>query len=157
MVNNLKHQNKLVINIPVKLKYKVIYFREHRHIYVYSRNYFCKLILPVGNIIIKPELNLVCIMTELTSSLTAVLKNQINLITSSLTTYFLKKIKIAGKSYRIEKLGRGFNLTVGHTLDTHIFIPNLIQKQTTKHKLIFYYLNTKKLQRYFYKIIYLRL
>jgi len=85
------------------------------------------------------------------------LRGQVKLLSDSLTRYFLKKIKIAGKSYRIEKLENGFNLTVGHTLNTYVCLENIKQHQATKHKLVFYFINFKKLQQNFFKIIYLRL
>jgi len=96
-------------------------------------------------------------ITDNQTHISEILKHQIKLLLYSITSYFFNKIKIAGKSYRIEKLENGFNLTVGHTLNTYLCIKNIIQNQQTKHKIIFYFTNFKKLKQNFFKIIYLRL
>lgn len=123
---------------------------------MYNKSFFLKLLIK-SKLSVKPSLNLINIEIKNPTFLVKVLENQLKLINYTLNSYFLKKIKIAGKSYRIEKVGYGFNLTVGHTLNTYIYVKNIIQNQPSKHKLIFFFLNKKKLQLNFYKIIYLRL
>ncbi len=145
------------INIPVKLFFKVIKNNNTSLLCIYNENFTLSLVLKNSIIKVNNNLSAVCVQFKNPIILNKILENQLKLITHTLTSYFLKKIKIAGKSYRIEKIGRGFNLTVGHTLKTYIHIYNVLKKQTTKHKIIFFYLNLRKLQNNFFKIIYLRL
>lgn len=151
-------KNLLKINIPVKLFFKIIkYDKLYKVIYFYNIDFFFFFLISNCDCKIKPSINTIVVRFLANDFLKKKLENQIKTILYAMTTYFFKKIKIAGKSYRIEKNGIGFNLTVGHTLDTHIYIYNTIQKQTTKHKLIFYYLNNNKVKQNLFKIIYLRL
>lgn len=125
--------------------------------YIYNNNFYFKWFLNEVDFLINKSSNIITITFKQIGLKSNYVKNQLKLLNYSLTSYFLKKIKIAGKSYRIEKIGYGFNLTVGHTLNTYISIKNIIQRQTTKHKLVFFFINKKKTQNNFYKIIYLRL
>lgn len=143
--------------LPSNIKTKVINIKKHNSLYLYNDCFYFEIYLKNTSIKIKNSMNSIFLETKKSYFDLNKLKTQIKNLNKSLTTYFLKKIKIAGKSYRIEKLGLGFNLTVGHTLKTCIFIKNIIQKQPTKQKLIFYYINSYRLQHNFYKIIYLRL
>ncbi len=149
--------NLIKINIPTKIFFKILKNNNILLLYIYNENFNINLFFKATPIKIMSCVNSIHLQFKNPVILKKVIENQLKLITYTLTSYFLKKIKIAGKSYRIEKIGRGFNLTVGHTLKTYIYMYNILNKQTTKHKIIFLYLNLNKVQNNFYKIIYLRL
>lgn len=126
------------------------------NIYFYNNNFIFNFFFKKEKVNFKNNLKILSIKSK-SLKINIEIKNQISLLAKCLVSYFLKKIKIAGKSYRIEKLNFGFNLTVGHTLNTYVLLKNSIASQTTKHKIFFYYLKSKKKQSDFNKIIYLRL
>lgn len=86
-----------------------------------------------------------------------------NLFIKSLEHYFLKKIKFAGKSFRVEKLNQNketnksiFFYKFGHSYKTFVFLKNIKQKHLKKTKIFFLSTNILLLRDSLYKIQQLR-
>lgn len=82
---------------------------------------------------------------------------QFNFLMKSLFTYFFRKIKYTGKSFKIERLNSFlFDFKFGHSIKSYVFLKNKFVKQVKKINFYYWFCNITKTNIQLNKIIFLR-
>lgn len=121
------------------------------YIYIYNKEYFYVLLSAKQVNYNVPTKN-ISIELKLSQSYKNVFEKTLKIFFYSLNSYFLKKIKFKGKSYKIEKVNKLkyiYELNFGHSIFTCVTLNNLKIKQLQKTKLFLWSTNnitlTKKI------------
>lgn len=83
--------------------------------------------------------------------------NQFTFLVKSLFTYFFRKIKYTGKSFKIERINSFiFDFKFGHSNKSYIILKNKLIKQVKKFNFFYWFCNIIKTNIQLNKIIFLR-
>lgn len=99
----------------------------------------------------------IIVYSPLTDLLNKNLVKQFTYLTKSLFTYFFRKIKYTGKSFKIEKINSFlFDFKFGHSNKSYIVLKNKFIKQIKKINFFYWFCNVAKTNVQLNKIIFLR-
>lgn len=153
-------QKKFILTIPTRLNFIVGRLKPKTktcYIYIYNENLYMFIFLKNSSLLIDNTTGNIIAYSYFTSSFSKNFINQFNFLMKSLFTYFFRKIKYTGKSFKIERLTSFlFDFKFGHSIKSYIALKNKLIKQVKKSNFYYWFCNITKTNIQLNKIIFLR-
>lgn len=140
MLNSQKQ--KINLTIPTSLNFILGNIIESKrlsnkinYMYIYNENFYTLIFLSKYNVFVDCSTRTIKFSFETNYTFTKKFIKMLLIFVKALFTYFFRKIKYTGKSFKIEKINSLiFDFKFGHAKKTYVVIKNKIIKQIKKTK-----------------------
>lgn len=131
--------------------------KNTNYIYIYNENLFMFILLKNSLIFVDNITGNITIHSNISNYNDKLFVTQFTFLMKSFFTYFFRKIKYTGKSFKIERLNSFlFDFKFGHSKKSYIILKNKLIKQVKKIHFFYWFCNITKTNVQLNKIIFLR-